>query len=331
MRPFNVFTSVLRANSDGMPRLVAVGPEISILLPYKPPYDWEAMLRFFAARAITGLEVITHDSYSRVVEFDDAVGSIHITHASDESALRVTVRLPRLNVLPRIIARVRRQFDLGAEPIAIATALSSDPILAPLVEARPGMRVPGAWDGFEVAVRAVLGQQITVKAATRLATRVVSTLGRRVTGLDSEDLIHVFPRPEKFQADALAVLGMPRARAMTLAGIARAVISNRRLFDPRRDLLQAVAALRELDGIGEWTAQYIAMRAMGESDAFLAADVALRRKLTMFGSRLSMPELLARAERWRPWRAYAMLHLWMADADFEKGSTTKELCDALSA
>lgn len=292
------------------------GPEISILLPYKPPYDWEAMLCFFAARAIHGLEVVTRDSYSRVVEFDEMVGSIQITHAPYQSSLQVTVRLPRLNVLPAIIARVRRQFDLGAEPIAIATALSTDPILAPLVAARPGMRVPGAWDGFEVAVRAVLGQQITVKAATRLATRVVSTLGRRVTGLGSADLTHVFPRPESFHSDVLTTLGMPRARAMTLAGIAQAAISDRRRFDPRRNLQESVAALREIEGVGEWTAQYIAMRAMSESDAFLAADAALRRKLAALGLRLSTAALLSRAERWRPWRAYAMLYLWMSDTRF---------------
>jgi AraC family transcriptional regulator of adaptative response / DNA-3-methyladenine glycosylase II len=316
---------------------VSPSPEISILLPYKPPYDWEAMLRFFAARAISGLEVVTHDSYSRIVELDDVVGSIHITHAPDQSSLRVTARLPRLNVLPTIIARVRRQFDLGAEPLAIATALSSDPILASLVAARPGLRVPGAWDGFEIAVRAVLGQQITVKAATRLVARLVSTLGRQVTGLGCQDcalghagLTHVFPRPETFQFETLAALGMPHARAMALVGVAQAMLNDRRRFDPRRDLQEAVASLRELDGIGEWTAQYIAMRAMGESDAFLVADVALRRKLATYGPRLSTPELLARAERWRPWRAYAMLHLWMADSDPGQLLPTEEVCDALT-
>jgi AraC family transcriptional regulator of adaptative response / DNA-3-methyladenine glycosylase II len=308
------------------------GPEISILLPYRPPFDWSAMMDFLAARAITGLEVVTKDSYSRVVELGDVVGSIHVTHALEHSSLQVTVRLPRFNVLPTIVARVRRQFDLGAEPLAIAAALSCDPMLAPLVSARPGIRVPGAWDGFEIAVRAVLGQQITLKAATRLAGRVVAALGTRLTEpLGLAGLTHVFPRPEQFRVETLVGLGIARARAVSLAGIAEATLSDARLFDPRRDLIEAVARLRELPGVGEWTAQYIAVRALGESDAFLAHDVGLQRKLAKCGLRSSVPELLARAEQWRPWRAYATLHLWMADLDTDYKLSKEENYDALTA
>jgi AraC family transcriptional regulator of adaptative response / DNA-3-methyladenine glycosylase II len=310
----------------------STAPEITLLLPYRPPYDWAAIIRFLTARAITGLEVVTSRSYSRAVEFDGAIGSIHITHAPDQSSLRVTVRFPRLNALPTIIARLRRQFDLGAEPMAIASALSSDSILAPLVLARPGLRVPGGWDGFEIAVRAVLGQQITVKAATKLATRIVATLGTLLAEeIGSVGLTHVFPCPQQFNAETLRGLGMTRARAASLAGVAEAVIADPRLFEPRRDLAEAVARLRDLAGIGEWTAQYIALRAMGESDAFLAADAALQRKFANYGRRPSVPQLLARAEHWRPWRAYAMLHLWMADADAAKISSTKETYNALTA
>jgi AraC family transcriptional regulator of adaptative response / DNA-3-methyladenine glycosylase II len=307
-------------------------PDLSILLPYKPPYDWEAMLGFLKARAISGLEEVTDECYSRVIEVDELTGSIHITHAPQYSSLQVTVRLPRLNALPTIIARVRRQFDLGAEPTAIAAALSTDPILAPLVSDRPGLRVPGAWDGFEIAIRAVLGQQITVKAATRLAARLVSTLGTPIREpLGSTGLTHVFPRPEKFDVDILAALGMPRARAATLAAVAAAARSDLHLFDPRRDLAEAVASLRELAGIGEWTAQYIAMRALGESDAFLAGDVGVRRQLAKYETQRSVPKLLERAEPWRPWRAYATLHLWMAESDTKHDISRKETCDALTA
>jgi AraC family transcriptional regulator of adaptative response / DNA-3-methyladenine glycosylase II len=323
-----------RPPSELRRRATAESPaaEITILLSYRPPYDWATMISFLKTRAIAGLEVVTADSYRRVVELDDVVGSIHVAHAAEQSSLQVTVRFPRLNVLPTIISRIRRQFDLGAEPTAIASALTCDPILAPLVEARPGLRVPGAWNGFEIAVRAVLGQQITISAATKLAARIVSTLGTPLaepSGLPG--LTHVFPRPDRFTPKALIGLGMPKTRAMCLAGIADAVIADEHLFDPRRDLAEAVVRLRELAGIGEWTAQYIAMRALGESDAFLAADIGLQRSFARSGRRPSAQQLLTRAERWRPWRAYATLHLWMADAEAIPAFSTRETYDALTA
>jgi AraC family transcriptional regulator of adaptative response / DNA-3-methyladenine glycosylase II len=320
--------SELRGRSAG----TSAAPEISLLLPYRPPYDWESMIRFLEARAIAGLEVVADNRYSRVIEFDEAVGSIEIAHAPKQSSLHVTVRFPRLNVLPTIIARIRRQFDLSADPIAIEAALSSDPILAPLVLARPGLRVPGGWDGFEIAVRAIVGQQITVKSATRLAGRIVAALGLPIKQpVGPSQLTHVFPRPEQFKLAALARLGMPGARAAALAGIANAVLADPHLFDLRRDLTEAVACLRELAGVGEWTAQYIAMRALGESDAFLAADIGLQRNLARGGKRPTAAQLLNRAERWRPWRAYAMLHLWVADANTVRTKPKKEVYHALTA
>ncbi|MDB5302504.1 MAG: alkA, partial [Phycisphaerales bacterium] len=198
--------------------------------------------------------------------------------------------------------------------------------------ARPGLRVPGGWDGFEIAVRAVLGQQITLKAATQLACRVVSTVGTSVTdSIDIPGLTHVFPRPERFNADALAGLGIPKARAAALVGVAAVAGADVRLFDPRRDLDEAVAHLRNIPGVGEWTAHYIAMRALGESDAFPAGDVAVQRKLAVRGRRPSAAELLARAQRWRPWRAYAVLHLWTADETVPQTSLPKENYHALTA
>jgi AraC family transcriptional regulator of adaptative response / DNA-3-methyladenine glycosylase II len=198
--------------------------------------------------------------------------------------------------------------------------------------------VPGAWDGFEIAVRAVLGQQVTVKAATRLVSKLVNTIGRPVAaadGMEVPGLTHAFPRPEHFEPAGLATLGMPSARAATLAGLARAADADERLFDPRGDLAETVARLRNLPGIGEWTAQYIAMRALGESDAFLAGDVAVQRALVAAdGRRPSINEMLARAERWRPWRAYAVMHLWMWGKDQPKPSQrkiTKEKRHALTA
>jgi AraC family transcriptional regulator of adaptative response / DNA-3-methyladenine glycosylase II len=311
---------------------VSPNPEVCLLLPYRPPYNWAAMLRFLKARAIQGVEVVTPRAYSRTIEFDGAVGSIHVAHAPAKSSLYVRVRFPRLNALPTIIARIRRQFDLGADPSTIASVLSRDPILAPLVALRPGLRVPGGWDEFEIAVRAILGQQITVKAATTLAARIVARHGDSVaeqTGFVG--LTHIFPRPMQFKTGALAGIGITRARTATLVGIAEAILADPRLLDPRRDLAEAVNRLRQVAGIGDWTAQYIAMRAMGECDAFLATDLAVQRKFAEFGQRPSASKLTDRAQHWRPWRAYAMLHLWMADADAAQGSPTKESVHALTA
>jgi AraC family transcriptional regulator, regulatory protein of adaptative response / DNA-3-methyladenine glycosylase II len=291
-------------------------PEIDLMLPYRPPYDWAAMLRFLSGRAIPGLEVVTRESYSRVIELDHVTGTVRIEDAPQQSALRVRVRFPHLSSLSAIIARIRRMFDLSADPGAIVDALSTDPVLAPLVSSRPGLRLPGAWDGFEIAVRAMLGQQITLKAATQLASRVVAALGTKVpVSADLPGLTHSFPQPEQFSGGQLAGMGIPKARAAALMGIAAAVKADARLFEPCRDLAEAVARLRKLAGVGEWTAHYIAMRALGESDAFLAADVAVQRNFALHGHRVTAPQLLAHAERWRPWRAYAVLHLWMAGSD----------------
>src|SRR5579885_2223897 len=192
---------------------ISAGPhgEISLLLRYHPPYDWPAMIAFLGRRAIPGIERVTPDRYQRTLSLDGAQGTVAVERA-DGNALRAMVRFPRLASLPAIIARLRRVFDLAADPGPIARHLAQDPALAPLVRARPGLRVPGAWDGFELAIRAVLGQQITVSAAVRLAGRLVAAHGERLSDPDG-DLTHVFPRPEVLAAADLAALGMPRSRA----------------------------------------------------------------------------------------------------------------------
>ncbi|HEX4413592.1 MAG TPA: AlkA N-terminal domain-containing protein [Lacipirellulaceae bacterium] len=304
--------------------------EITIFLPYRPPYDWATMMRFLEVRAIPSLEVVEGETYSRVIEFGDSIGSIHVSNAPEQSSLRVTVRLSKLDVLPTIISRLRRMFDLGAETNVIASALACDPMLAPLVAARPGLRVPGGWDGFEIAVRAVAGQQITLTGATALLGRIVAKLGSEVGDQSgTPGLTHTFPQPKRFTVKSLAGLGTTTSRIASLVAIADAVRADARLFDPRRDLDEAVMRLRQLAGVGEWTAQYIAMRALAESDAFLATDIGLQRRAAESGRRPSAQKLLARAERWRPWRAYATLHLWMADGDIVQ--PVKENFNALTA
>jgi AraC family transcriptional regulator of adaptative response / DNA-3-methyladenine glycosylase II len=226
----------------------------------------------------------------------------------------VQVRFPRLSALPAIIARVRRVFDLAADPHAINAHLAKDAALAPLVAARPGLRAPGGWDGFELAVRAILGQQVTVGAAIGLAGRLVAAYGEEVPASATGDprLKRAFPRPERLPGEALE-LPMPGARRRALAGLAAAVAADPGLLGLNRSLEDAVERLKALPGVGEWTAQYVALRGMREPDAFPAADVGLMRAMAdAEGVRPSAAELLQRAEAWRPWRAYAAQHLWSA-------------------
>jgi AraC family transcriptional regulator of adaptative response / DNA-3-methyladenine glycosylase II len=285
------------------------GAGVSLLLRYQPPYDWPGMLEFLRLRAIPGIERVVENSYSRTIELDGRQGIVSVRPA-ERNALRASVRFPRLSALPVIIARLRRVFDLAADPLPISAHLARDPALAPLVKMRPGLRVPGAWDGFELAIRAVLGQQITVRAAVRLAGRLVAAHGQPLAEPDG-DLTHVFPRPEALAPADLAILGMPRSRAATLCAVAAAVVADPDLFCASRGLDEAIRRLRSIRGIGEWTAHYIALRQLREPDAFPAADVGLVRALAdLEGHQRASRELIDRAEAWRPWRAYAAQHLW---------------------
>jgi len=290
---------------------VASDGEFSLLLRYQSPYDWPAMLEFLRQRAIPGMERVADGCYSRTIHLDGVQGTVSV-QAAEGNALRARIRIPKLSTLPAIIARLRRVFDLAADPLRISAHLATDPILAPLVARRPGLRVPGAWDGFELAIRAVLGQQITVVAAVRLAGRLVASHGEPMTVPD-RDLTHVFPTPEALAVADLTTLGMPRTRAATLSAVAAAVIADADLFGANCGLDEAVQRLRSIRGVGEWTAQYIALRQLREPDAFPAADIGLMRALANDqGQRPAADELLARAEKWRPWRAYAAQHLWAA-------------------
>jgi AraC family transcriptional regulator of adaptative response / DNA-3-methyladenine glycosylase II len=292
---------------------VPAGPrgEIQLLLRYRPPYDWEAMLAFLRLRAIPGIERIDGSRYTRTISLDGMQGTVSVQPGTG-NALQATVRFPRLHALPAIIARLRRVFDLGSDPVALAAQFSHDPVMAALIAARPGLRVPGAWDGFELAMRAVLGQQITVTAAIRLAGKLVAAHGDAMAQPE-DGLTHVFPTPEAVAPAELAVLGMPRSRAATLSAVAASAVADPHLFDAGSSLDDAVKRLRAIRGIGEWTAQYIALRCLREPDAFPSADIGLIRALEKLESRAYTPaQLLARAESWRPWRAYAAQHLWSA-------------------
>ncbi|MFT3857118.1 MAG: AlkA N-terminal domain-containing protein [Aquabacterium sp.] len=313
----------------------AADTDITLRLAYRPPYDWPRLLAFLKTRAIPGVEHVDEQAYRRVIDLrDDAssaapspqpphapqghgIGFLEVRHLPEYHSLAVKVRCSRLDRLPAIIARVRRMFDLDADPVAIEAALSRDARLQPIVAAQTGLRLPGAWDPFETAVRAILGQQITVTGAIRLAGQFVDAMGYRLDTLGVPSphpaLSHLFPRPTDVSDEGLQPLGMPGARKAALKALAQQAAAEVQLLQPAASLEEAVARLSSLPGIGEWTAQYIAMRGLHESDAFLAGDIGVQRALATDGVRPTPKALLAHAEAWRPWRAYAVLHLWTSE------------------
>ncbi|WP_411288774.1 AlkA N-terminal domain-containing protein [Phenylobacterium sp.] len=289
---------------------------ITVRLPYRPPYDWDAMIGFLAARAIPGVERVEAYRYARTLAIDGARGVVIVTPGKGD-ALSAEIHFPKLAALPAVIARIRRVFDLTADPGLIGDHLSQDPALASRVAARPGLRAPGAWDGFELAIRAILGQQITVVAARGLAVKLTAAYGEAIDDPAAArlGLTQVFPTPDRLVGQDIAALGMPRTRGAALEALARTVAADPTIFTPRADLESAIKALSALPGVGEWTAQYIALRELREPDAFPHADIALLRAMAdPDGVRPTPAQLLARAEAWRPWRAYAAQHLWAGDA-----------------
>jgi AraC family transcriptional regulator of adaptative response / DNA-3-methyladenine glycosylase II len=231
---------------------------------------------------------------------------LEVEQRAGDDALQLRVPCHDTRSLGAIAARVRRVFDLGADPVAVDACLASDPLLARSVRAHPGLRVPGAFDGFELAVRAVLGQQISVAAARTLAGRLVARFGEAIDGEQAS--ARIFPAPERLFAADLRAIGLTGARARGVRELSRAVLEGELCFDGARTLEATVDALCAVPGVGPWTAHYIAMRACADPDAFPHADLGLARAA---GAALRTPRaLLAHAERWRPWRAYAALHLW---------------------
>jgi AraC family transcriptional regulator of adaptative response / DNA-3-methyladenine glycosylase II len=289
---------------------------VTVRLRYKPPYDWAAMLAHLHARAVDGVEEVADGIYHRVVAHDGLHGIVEVGHDPAKASLVVTLRFPCVRALPAILVRVRRVFDVGADIETIGEHLSRDPFLAPLIAKHPGLRPPGAWDGFELAVRAILGQQVTVVAARRLAGRLVSLCGDPLPHNSARDsrLARAFPGPARVAAANLDSLGMPGARRAALKALAEAAVADPQLFHPFATIDDAIARLRSIRGVGEWTAQYIALRALGETDAFPASDIGLLRGAAEAGVRPTPTALLRRAERWRPWRAYAAQHLWASDS-----------------
>jgi AraC family transcriptional regulator of adaptative response / DNA-3-methyladenine glycosylase II len=286
---------------------------LTLRLPYREPFDWSALLGYLGPRAIPGVESVADGAWSRTILNGGAPGSIEVRRL-DERQLELRVRLAAPRDLIRIVSRVSRIFDLGADARAIAIHLRRDPRLAGAVEARRGIRVPGAWDPFELAVRAILGQQVSVRAATTLAGRIARTFGTPLAGPAPPGLTHCFPLPAELASAPLERVGLTRARADTVRSLAGAVRDGTLDFERLGALDTAIETLCRLPGIGPWTAQYIAMRALGEPDALPAGDLGVRRALAVRGRMPTLREVEARAEAWRPWRAYAVMALWRHDA-----------------
>jgi AraC family transcriptional regulator of adaptative response / DNA-3-methyladenine glycosylase II len=291
---------------------------VTLALAYGGAYDWPAMSAWLGARAVGGVETVGADGrYTRSIRHGNEIGTISIAPAGDAPHLLATIRFPNVAALLGIVDRIKRIFDLDADLVTINEHLGADPLLGPIVAMRPGLRVPGAWDGYELAVRAVLGQQISVDAASSLAARLVRRFGEPLAPeLCAPGVDLVFPRPERLSEADIASLGMPGARAEAIRAVARAAANDPQFFAPSHDLAGSIERLCRLRGIGEWTAHYIAMRALREPDAFPAADIGLMRAIALDrGVRPSARALEALSQAWRPWRAYAALHLWAYDAD----------------
>jgi AraC family transcriptional regulator of adaptative response / DNA-3-methyladenine glycosylase II len=278
---------------------------IALRLAYRPPFDWTRLLAFLGARAIPGVEQVRDGVWSRTIRAGSAAGWVSVSHEAGASALRVEVWLPSAEPLMGAVARVRRVFDLDADPLRIHRYLKAHPLLGAAVARSPGLRVPGAWDPFELSVRAIVGQQVSVKGATTLAGRIAARCGVPVTPA-VPGLTRLFPDAPTLAGADLSGLGLTNRRIATIQTLATAVADGAIRFDAPRSADEIAAALSHLPGIGDWTAQYIAMRALGDPDALPAGDLALRRA----AGGLSPRALTETAEAWRPWRSYAAMYLW---------------------
>ncbi len=310
--------SRLRKAAGGATSAPTSTDTFTLQLAYRPPFDWSGILSFLRARTLSGVEQVDDDMYFRTMRLGNHTGWIRVWNAPTKRTLLVELTHSLTPVLPALLGRLRNVFDLSARPDVISAQLMRDPLLAEVVVQHPGIRVPGAFDGFELAVRAILGQQISVKAATTLAGRYVSAFG---DGIDTPHaaLSHLSPTPSRIadlRVDEVASLGIIQSRARSIIALATEVASGRLVLDAGADPESTMKQLVDLPGIGKWTAHYIAMRALRWPDAFPKEDIVLRNRLGAVTA--TRAEELSQA--WRPWRSYATLHLWRSGI---RGSTTE--------
>lgn len=307
---FRFTPTQLRSKRRERDRLAADGG-LPLRIPYEQPFDFQTMLAFLGPRTIPGVEAVSEGAYRRTITSCGHPGAIEVREAGDGRHLVALAHLPTFTSIIDDVARVRRVFGLDTPAAPGAAHLAHDPLLRPLVRARPGLRVPGAWDRFETAVRIVLTQQVSLRAASTLLTRLVRAFGSPVQGLSALGLTHVFPSAARLASASvsrIADLGMPTSRAATVKALATVYASQALSLEPAAGLEHLISRLTAVPGVGEWTAQCIALRSCGQMDAFPAGDLGLRRH-----TGLDAAALLARAEAWRPHRGLAAVHLLASD------------------
>ncbi len=315
IRRFNdAFQIRYKMNPSQLRRAIEERPEMAgvdtliLQLTYRPPYDWKGVINFLRVRLMKGVEHIEGDRYLRTIQLGKNKGWIQISHAEEKQSLIFELSHSLLPILPALLGRIRSVFDLNARPDVISTHLRQDKWLTEAVNVNPGLRVPGAFDGFELAVRTILGQQITVKAATTLAGRLVQAFGEKIQ-TPYPELKHLSPTPQRLAiatVDELASLGIIQSRSKSIIHLAEEVVSGRLQLDADVHPEKTMQKLVQIPGIGKWTAHYIAMRALHWPDAFPKEDIVLRKCLGNVTA--SQAEILSQS--WRPWRSYAVLHLW---------------------
>jgi len=285
--------------------------DIVLFAAYRPPFDWTALVNYLRPRATPGVELVEAKCYRRTIEIDGEPGEIEVRPDSVKPRLRIRVKLGNHEKLLEVVERVRRMFDLGADPLPIASYLSRSPRLNPLVATRPGLRVPGAWDGFEFAVLTVLNIQLTARDHNTVVRHLVRTFGTPVKA-SATGLSHLFPRPEQIAEADLSIAGICGGCAKAVRSLARVVLRRELTFERSKTLEDTLSRLSAVRGLGERECHYIAMRVFGEPDALPLYDHALRQAVSAKSFEVYPVELERIAEPWRPWRAYAAMHLWIA-------------------
>ncbi|AYC35094.1 DNA-3-methyladenine glycosylase 2 family protein [Pseudomonas cavernae] len=284
-------------------------------LTYREPWNWQQFHNHFALRTLTGVERLTPHSYTRSFRLGPRSGWFSVRPLADQPALELGLSPSCADLAPILTPRVRRMFDLDADPAVIARHLGRDPLLASLIARVPSLRLPMAFDPFEQAVRAIVGQQVTVKAAVTISGRLVQRLGEPLSETPDGEPMWLFPTPAALAEDPLDGIGMPGKRVQTLRGFAQAVAGGELILSVSDGVEALVERLCALPGIGPWTAEYIALRAFGEADAFPTADLGLLKSPLWGAEGIRPRDLAARAEAWRPWRAYAAVYLWHSYAE----------------
>jgi AraC family transcriptional regulator of adaptative response / DNA-3-methyladenine glycosylase II len=298
LKRFRKSPSALRRCGEPIP-----GGNVTWRIAYRPPFAAEHLFGFLSRRTLGGVETGDAGSYARVIRLGRRISHFTARHLADQHALEFATPATNVGDLLEITRRVRCLFDLDADPLAIASQWKADPILGPELKKLPGIRVPGCWSGFELAVRAIVGQQVSVAGARTVTTRLVEKFGDSVSIPGQPALTHAFPTPAALARAVGGDWGMPEARADAIRGLARAVQAGKLELEADADPREVRERLMALPGIGPWTAEYIAMRALRDPDAFPFSDLVVKREMKKLGTAIDLAA-------WRPWRAYATLYLW---------------------